>query len=472
MSRFFSPRFFDSRFSNRVGRGVTVLWAILTAVLVGPNLMAQTNVQKAPLSNRWLFIVDTSRGMAGRSEAARRAVVSMLAAGVNGQMRDGDTVGLWTFSNHLSAGRLPLQVWTHKDRESVAQRVYEYLKAQKCEHQGSLGAIMPSMKQVIRDSDYLTIILVSDGEETVHGTPFDRQINATYQTWKAAQQKAQMPFVTLLRSEHGRIIHYVVNMPPWPLKVPPLPAVLAPTNRTPRQAIPQPLKKTATKTAPLIVRGPQSEPSAVARTAPSKVAPSSSPAKNVSKEIPAGLAESKPKQIAAYSAATPSPTKSVPNLSAPAKSAPASTKATVAKASPPSTTEKAKFAARIAQPSKAAPRVETKMKSSAPASKRPAFAPAHRVNKARTMASKTATEGAAGESSTSAPSNHVAKSKVAMAAPTANVSNSGDNWILVLGSIALLLAATALAIVIVLVRRVRAQTGASLITRSLDREGK
>jgi hypothetical protein len=32
-----------------------------------------------------------------------------------------------------------------------------------------------------------------------------------------------MPFVTVLRAEHGRITNQRVNMPPWPLELPPLP---------------------------------------------------------------------------------------------------------------------------------------------------------------------------------------------------------------------------------------------------------
>src|SRR5208283_5183287 len=52
------------------------------------------------------------------------------------------------------------------------------------------------------------------------GTPLEDRINASYQQWRDQQQKARMPFVTILRARNGEVGAYAVNTPPWPLQVP------------------------------------------------------------------------------------------------------------------------------------------------------------------------------------------------------------------------------------------------------------
>ena len=76
------------------------------------------------------------------------------------------------------------------------------------------------MGRVISDSKLLTVILISSGDWKIRGTPFDDRINGSYQQWRDQQQKARMPFVTVLRARNGQVGDYAVNTPPWPLQVP------------------------------------------------------------------------------------------------------------------------------------------------------------------------------------------------------------------------------------------------------------
>ena len=80
------------------------LAALLSAAILSPSHAGQTSTNQANVSNRWLFIVDTSHAQKKRAESVRGIAGSLLMAGVNGQMRAGDTVGLWTYNETLHAG--------------------------------------------------------------------------------------------------------------------------------------------------------------------------------------------------------------------------------------------------------------------------------------------------------------------------------------------------------------------------------
>jgi hypothetical protein len=82
------------------------------------------------------------------------------------------------------------------------------------------------LDQIIKASDFITVLVISDGSSEIHGTPFDDKINQSYKSWNKELTDNQKLFVTVLRARNGKITDYAVNMPPWPFEVPPLPAEL------------------------------------------------------------------------------------------------------------------------------------------------------------------------------------------------------------------------------------------------------
>lgn len=241
------------------------LWSFLIAVLFlgaasSPRASAQTNTAKPPLSNRWLFVVETSKHMEPRAKAAGQTAASLMWSGGNGQMRPGDTIGVWTFNEDLYAGRFPLQIWSPGTRQAITAQMFQFLNAQKFEKDSRLDKALDKILRIIRNSDYITVVLVSDGNEKIHGTPFDDKINGTYRSWSEAQEKALIPFVTVLRAEHGQITHYAVAMPPWPIEMPPLPAALTQVVVTP--PAPHPPSAAPRIVPSLIIHGSESRPAA------------------------------------------------------------------------------------------------------------------------------------------------------------------------------------------------------------------
>jgi hypothetical protein len=197
-------------------------------------------------------MIETSRAMKSRSEGVNKVMEDLIGSGIGGQLRRGDSIAVWTYNSELYAGRFPLQQWTPETQKAVAVRILGFLKDQTYEKSASLQKSLLAMDRVIKNSEFITIILVSDGSQQVAGTPFDAQINNLYKSWDKEQQKARMPFVTVLQAIKGKITHYTVTSAPWPVEMPPLPNELlfATTNSPP---------KTDTKTnaaPPVAVRKP------------------------------------------------------------------------------------------------------------------------------------------------------------------------------------------------------------------------
>src|ERR1035437_629860 len=137
-----------------------------------------------------------------------------------GQLQRGDTLGVWTFNDDLYTGRFPLQTWSPEAQQDIASRTLTFLKGQKHEKQANFDKVLPALGRVIKDSQLLTVVLVSSGDEKMGGTPFDAQINEFRQKWHDQQQKARMPFVTVLRAKAGQLADYTINTPPWPTQMP------------------------------------------------------------------------------------------------------------------------------------------------------------------------------------------------------------------------------------------------------------
>ena len=233
------------------------------------ELSAQTNVVNKPVSdNRYLVILDTSRGMQRRSEGTLKAVQELLKSSFDDQVRQGDTIGLWTFNDQLHAGQFPLQQWSAENRSGIEERIFNFVRTQKYEKGAVIDRVVSAMQQVIRNSDLITIFLISDGQSKIRGTIFDDQINQAYEKWREEQRKANMPLVTMLRAKSGKLIHFSVTPGQWPVELPPLPPPPPVVLSKPVPEIAQkkvlPVPSPAIVVPSLIIRGKRPEPTELA----------------------------------------------------------------------------------------------------------------------------------------------------------------------------------------------------------------
>ena len=203
-----------------------------------PKLCAQTGGAPAAAqnisSNRFLFVVDTSAGMKRHLADVLSVAQDIIRSSANGQLHNGDTIGVWTFNETIYTGNLPLQEWAAEDSEEIALRMTEFFRQQPFEKRGRLDLAMTGVSEIVKHSDIITIFIISDGSSRMQGTPFDQQINASYQQTLQEMKKERRPIVTVLQAKGGRFIRYTVNAVPWPVVIPEVPipirlAGMAPT---------------------------------------------------------------------------------------------------------------------------------------------------------------------------------------------------------------------------------------------------
>ena len=228
---------------------VAVAWWLSLGSLAAQattNSVAATN---STPEDRILVIVETSSAMQKRTENVQKLVGEMFSSGLGGDMRSGDTVGMWTFNDELQTGQFPLQRWTKATRQRVAVTMVQFLQQQRFEKTARPAVFWEALTNIVANSERITVVIVSSGSEPVKGTPFDESIAQNYLKNDEAQRKAKMPFVTILRAYQGKFVSFSVCLPPWPMELPDYPKE---ARRAPEPAAAKPAPVVAKPTAPPI----------------------------------------------------------------------------------------------------------------------------------------------------------------------------------------------------------------------------
>jgi len=272
MSSFPRVRSYRSAGLGLIARLMMVLFLVCPSTPHCALLAAVPSPAAKAQSNRWLFILQTSRSMQPRSDGCEKIIASLLQDGAQGQLRAGDTIGLWTFNERISAGQLPLQVWSPEEAATISKRTVEFLRGIKYEKRSSLSQAVRALGPLVTNSQTLTVILLTDGLEKLDGMAFSADVNAFFELWRKQSQASNNPFVTVLRARGGQILDFTVNIPPWPLKLPPLPSppiFPEPAVQAPRGQLRE--GTVATSLPPLILSGRKTQAPRVMSTLPQVV---------------------------------------------------------------------------------------------------------------------------------------------------------------------------------------------------------
>ncbi|HEX4119141.1 MAG TPA: hypothetical protein VH619_00835 [Verrucomicrobiae bacterium] len=186
--------------------------ALFTAGTLLAVVLLPAKASAAQMENRFLFVIDTSSAMRSRTNGIQDAVVGLLKSDMHGQLRKGDTIGLWTYNDALHDG-FPRQVWSEKDKDAIISDVKRYLNHEHYEKRAHLEKALRAIGQVIQASERLTIIFVYDGSQPIRGTPFDDDINGLQKQSSRMFRTAHLPMVTVLVAHNGQVYDYTINNP-------------------------------------------------------------------------------------------------------------------------------------------------------------------------------------------------------------------------------------------------------------------
>ncbi len=172
------------------------------------------NATAAPhtMENRFLFIIDTSAAMKSRREGVDTAVTELLQSNMKGEMRNGDTFGVWTYSEKLNT-EFPRQVWAGENNGQITGALLQYLHLVPAEKRSRLEKVWPGLQQAVLNSERLTVILIHDGSDPIKGTPFDSDINELQRQYARQFKSSHDPFVTVLSASNHVFFDYSINFP-------------------------------------------------------------------------------------------------------------------------------------------------------------------------------------------------------------------------------------------------------------------
>jgi len=192
--------------------------------------------------NRMLFVFDTAWAMKARLPKTQSAMSQLLITLMQrNELRNGDTIGVWTFCDDVSQGKFPLQIWDANSGGTIASNINRFVIEQKYKGSTRFDHLMLAIPTLVQNSDRLTIVVFCDGDGEISGTPFDAPINGLFKQKSKEARKEDQPFLVIIRSQLGRYAGCRVNVPPemeipfFPtFPAPPVPLFTPPTNSAPR----------------------------------------------------------------------------------------------------------------------------------------------------------------------------------------------------------------------------------------------
>ena len=200
-----------------------IIWwpLIISVVILCASLPAQAFGQSA---NRWLLIFETTSSMRNRTNGLLNEVQDLVSTGMHGTIHPGDTIGIWTFNDKLHAGEAPLQWWWPEESNTIIRHTLKFVSAQPYAGSARMNEMLTNMLSIVDASPFITVILFTDGNDPVKGTPFDSQINQFFKTNYRHQKSAAMPVITVLRGVKGELTTNTLNAAPWPVDIPFVPS--------------------------------------------------------------------------------------------------------------------------------------------------------------------------------------------------------------------------------------------------------
>jgi hypothetical protein len=234
-----------STHSNQRGCHLLLLTVLLAGIFPVSTLRAQPAAPAA--GSRFLLVFDTSSDMKRRVPAAQKAITGLLASNLNGQLKPGDSLGVWTYDEELLTGQFPLQRWMPENVDAITANINAFVGGRRYSKKTSFDALMPMLYQLVLNSERLTVIIFCDGYGEIHGTPYDTGINQVFQQRQSERQKARLPIVIVLRSQRGQYTGCMASFPPQPISLPEFPPLpeMAPARPTNAPAVTAPPKSNA-----------------------------------------------------------------------------------------------------------------------------------------------------------------------------------------------------------------------------------
>jgi hypothetical protein len=202
----------------RVNRLVAMAFGALLLV-AGPNLCGK---DLEPLQNgaKFLFVVDTSSVMNRYDHGGRQTVFDLIFSGVSKQMQSGDTFGVWTFNEQVSAGAFSMQVWDPDQNLELATRAGVFLKNQHYQGKPHAEKAVETALALVKSIKDVNVFVITSGDSSLGTSDLEKNIKDLYQQKSLAARKKNLPVVLSFSAWKGEIAKADVTISGEPIKLP------------------------------------------------------------------------------------------------------------------------------------------------------------------------------------------------------------------------------------------------------------
>lgn len=193
---------------------------VLFGALLGGTASLRAEPARPP--NRFLFLIDTSAGMKPYESSVREAMFDFIYSGLRGQMTNNDTYGLWLI-NEQNDTSFQMETWRQKFTVEMAAKAAAHIKNHGFKGRLNLNQAQVDLGNVIKNVDDLTIILITNGETPISGTPFDDAINIRFRELATGRKKARAAIFTTFAARDGVLLTWSPSSPEGEIRFPVVP---------------------------------------------------------------------------------------------------------------------------------------------------------------------------------------------------------------------------------------------------------
>jgi hypothetical protein len=197
--------------------------------------------QEIPPAYDFVVIVDNSISMAERKAAAVSDVRDLIRVGFAQQAESEDRIHLWTCD--LETPGDTLQEWDPAEKDEIAAKAADYLQATKFHRGTRLNKVFGQLAELLPHTLGLIAVVLTDGEESLEGIPFDVEINRQLAMLRRAASKIKRPVIIALSAKDGKWVDWKASTGIARPRLPRLPArpkTVAEAEKEPAPVAPEP----------------------------------------------------------------------------------------------------------------------------------------------------------------------------------------------------------------------------------------
>jgi hypothetical protein len=229
------------------------------AVVLAVSGFLQARGAETAVHSRWLLVFDASATMKKLLPGTEAALKKFFTTGADGQIQPGDSIAVWVIDQQIN-GQFPTFTAGATNAGMMVTNLVRFLHRQPCLAPSHLAVLQSPLNRVVAGSRRLTVILFTDGQSDIAGTPYDDGVNQTFRDVQADRRKNQQPVVVVMRSQFGKFTGCTLGFPPADISYPPFPALPPPSAtgvaRATNPPVPMP-PVTPPPTASLVIVGNQ-----------------------------------------------------------------------------------------------------------------------------------------------------------------------------------------------------------------------